>query len=96
MAVKFGLNTLLEVVVCNLYDGYETSDNRFVVVGSSLEDSPPPKPDGIIRILDTNGDLQNYETYGGTLSDYFRGVCPTTDNNGSVMVGTTLLPINTQ
>jgi hypothetical protein len=75
-----------------LYDGYETYDNRFVVVGGSLEDSPPPKTDGIIRILDTNGDLLNYETYGGSLTDYFRGVCPTTDNNGSVMVGTTYYP----
>ena len=75
-----------------LFDGYETSDNRFIVVGSSLEDSPPPKPDGIIRILNINGDLLNYETYGGSLSDYFRGVCPTTDNNGSVIVGSTYYP----
>lgn len=71
-----------------LYKTVEQNNGNLAVVGYSLEDSPPPKVDAIVRILDSQGDQLSYNTYGGVQDDYFLGSC-LTPTNGLVMVGTT-------
>lgn len=71
-----------------LYDAYELASGEFVAVGRSLEDTPPPKTNAILRKVDANGDFLWYQTYGEILyEENFLGICPTNEN-GFVMVGT--------
>ncbi|MBK9593397.1 MAG: T9SS type A sorting domain-containing protein [Crocinitomicaceae bacterium] len=71
-----------------LYDCMELPNGNFALVGESLEDSPPPKADAILRVLDNSGNSLWYETYGGAQSDHIENFCLSSDG-GFVMTGKT-------
>ncbi|MBD3639187.1 MAG: T9SS type A sorting domain-containing protein [Crocinitomicaceae bacterium] len=73
------------------YDCEERADGTIVAVGYSLEDSPPPHTDGIIRYIDASGNLLSYETFGEGLTDGFKSLC-LTDDGGQVTAGIKYYP----
>ncbi len=74
-----------------LYGCTELANGNFAVAGRSLEDSPPPKTDAIIRFINPAGTFINYETFGSTNTDYFHGIVEANDGNGVVMTGRTYI-----
>lgn len=75
-----GTEVFFDLVV---YDG-----DSIAVVGYSQVNSAPPKVDAIIRILDSFGNLIDFQTYGGIQNDYFYGICRSS-NGQFTMAGTT-------
>ena len=66
----------------NLMKCFEIANGNIAVVGRSLLNSPPPKTDGIMRILDgLDGEELMANTYGGSLTDDFNDGIETPDGN---------------